>query len=151
MFPRRLRFPLAIALIVLPLAPIVASVAHFSPVAGRGAAQAAEAAISPGLTRVTTSFDVRHAAAVLRAASRPLAGGFARSDAERVSHDIDGLKADQPRVWRYEVQYQGRSQPLEIRALLDDLGMIDLDFATSAELAPVLRSAVDGYLNSHGR
>jgi hypothetical protein len=148
MFPRRLRLPLAIALIVLPLAPIVANVAG---IGGLGGAQAAEAAISPGLTRVTTSFDVRHAAAVLKAASRPLAGGFSRSDAERVSHDIDGLKADEPRVWRYQVQYQGKSQPLEIRALLDDLGMIDLDFATSAELAPILRSAVDGYLNSHGR
>ena len=118
---------------------------------GNGAAQAGEAAITAGLTRVTTSFDVRHAAAVLKAASRPLAGGFGRSEAERVSHDIEGLKADEPRVWRYQVQYQGKTQLLEIRALLDDLGMIDLDFATSAELAPALRSAVDGYLNSHGR
>ncbi|MFM2288940.1 MAG: hypothetical protein RL684_2083 [Pseudomonadota bacterium] len=112
---------------------------------------AADAAVTPGLTRVTTSFDVRHAAAVLRAASRPLASGFSRADAERVSHDIDSLKADQPKVWHFDVHYQGKAQPLEIRALLDDLGMIDLDFATSAELAPVLRGAVDAYLNSRGR
>ena len=37
-----------------------------------------------------------------------------------------------------------------IRALLDDLGMIDLDFATTPELAPAVRSAVDSYLNGHG-
>jgi hypothetical protein len=145
MFPRRLRTPLLVALIALPLAAIVGDLCR------NGVARAAESAGAPGLARVTTSFDVRHAAAVLKAASRPLSGGFGRAEAERVSHDIDGLKADQPRVWRFEVQYQGRPQPLEIRALLDDLGMIDLDFATSAELAPVLRSAVDAYLNSHGR
>ena len=149
MLPRRLRFPLALALIVLPLAPIAP--AMLCDCGGNASAWAAESAISPGLTRVTTSFDVRHAAAVLKAASRPLAGGFGRAEAERVSHDIDSLKADQPRVWRFEVHYQGKAQPLEIRALLDDLGMIDLDFATSPELAPALRSAVDGYLNSHGR
>ena len=145
MIPRRLRSPLLIALIALPSAAIIVDQL------GNGAAQAAESTNAPGLTRVTTSFDVRHAAAVLKAASRPLSGGFGRAEAERVSHEIDGLKADQPKVWRFDVQYQGRPQPLEIRALLDDLGMIDLDFATSAELAPVLRSAVDAYLNSHGR
>ena len=145
MLPRRLRSPLAVAplmaLIVVSMAAIVRTTPAF----------AADATVTAGLARVTTSFDVRHAAAVLRAASRPLASGFSRADAERVSRDIDSLKADQPRVWHFNVHYQGKEQPLEIRALLDDLGMIDLDFATSAELAPVLRSAVDAYLNSHGR
>ncbi len=105
-------------------------------------------ASDPG--RVTTSFDVKYAAAVLRQVARLFAGGFDRSAADRVSHEIDALRADQPKVWQFTVQYQGKPQHLEIRALLDDLGMIDLDFATAPELAPAVRSSVDAYLNGHG-
>jgi len=36
------------------------------------------------------------------------------------------------------------------RALMDDLGMIDLDFATGSDAAPAVRAAVDGYLNGKG-
>jgi len=106
------------------------------------------AASDPG--RVTTSFDVKYASAVLHQVARLFAGGFDRGAADRVSREIDGLKADQPRVWQFTVQYQGKPQPLEIRALLDDLGMIDLDFATSPDLARAVRTSVDGYLNGHG-
>ncbi len=101
--------------------------------------------------RVTTSFDVKYAAAVLRQVAHLFAAGFDRGAADRVALDIDSLKADQPRVWQFTVQYQGKPQPLEIRALLDDLGQIDLDFATAPELAPAVRASVDGYLNGHGR
>jgi hypothetical protein len=108
-------------------------------------------AIAAGTVRVTTSFDVKYASAVLRQVARLFAAGFDRGAAERVSLDIDALKADQPKVWQFTVQYQGKPQPLEIRALLDDLGMIDLDFATAPELAPAVRDSVDNYLNGHGR
>lgn len=100
--------------------------------------------------RITTSFDVKYAAAVLRSVAKLFSGGFDRNAADQVSRDIDALKADQPRVWQFTVQYQGKSHPLEIRALLDDLGMIDLDFATAPELAPAVRGSVDAYLNGHG-
>jgi hypothetical protein len=100
--------------------------------------------------RVTTSFDVKYAAAVLHQVARLFAAGFDRGAADRVSLEIDALKADQPKVWQFTVQYQGKPQQLEIRALLDDLGMIDLDFATAPELAPAVRSSVDSYLNSRG-
>lgn len=100
--------------------------------------------------RVTTSFDVKYAPAVLRSVAKLFTSGFDRNAADQVSRDIDALKADQPKSWRFTVQYQGKPQPLEIRALLDDLGMIDLDFATAPELAPAVRSSVDAYLNGHG-
>jgi hypothetical protein len=100
--------------------------------------------------RVTTSFDVKYASAVLHQVARLFSAGFDRNAADQVSRDIDALKADQPKNWQFSVQYQGRPQHLEIRALLDDLGMIDLDFATSPELAPAVRGAVDSYLNGHG-
>ena len=31
---------------------------------------------------------------------------------------------------------------------MDDLGMIDLDFATTPDAAPAVRRGVDGYLNA---
>ncbi len=101
--------------------------------------------------RVTTSFDARFSSAVLHQVARLFAGGFGRSEADRVSQEIDGLKADQPRVWQFEVQYQGRTESLAIRALMDDLGMIDLDFTASPDAAPAVRAAVDTYLNGRRR
>ena len=100
--------------------------------------------------RVTTSFDVKYASAVLRQVAHLFDAGFDRGAADRVALDIDNLKADQPRAWQFTVQYQGKAQPLEIRALLDDLGQIDLDFAAAPELARAVRTAVDGYLNGRG-
>jgi hypothetical protein len=97
--------------------------------------------------RVTTSFDVRFSSAVLHQVAHLFAGGFGRAEADRLSQEIDGLKAGQPRAWHFEVQYQGKAESLEIRALMDDLGMIDLDFAASPEAAHAVRAAVDTYLN----
>jgi hypothetical protein len=48
------------------------------------------------------------------------------------------------------VPWQGGSRPLRIRALLDDLGNVDLDFSTTPDVAPQIRRGVDGYLNSRG-
>jgi len=107
--------------------------------------------------RVTTSFDVKYAPAVLREvaqlfnAAPVTAREFDRGAAKRVAMDIDVMKADQPRVWQFTVQYLGQERALEIRAQLDDLGMIDLDFATDAVLAPLVRAKVDNYLNGRGR
>ena len=100
--------------------------------------------------RVTTSFDVKYASAVLNKVARLFSSGFGPAEAGRVDQDISALKPDQPKVWQFKVQYQGKAESLEIRALMDDLGMIDLDFAASPDAAPALRAAVDGYLNSRG-
>jgi len=97
--------------------------------------------------RVTTSFDARYAGAILHLVAHLFGGGFGRAEADHVTRDIDGLKADEPKVWQFAVQYQGHAETLEIRALMDDLGMIDLDFAAGADAAPAVRAAVDGYLN----
>ena len=100
--------------------------------------------------RVTTSFDVKYASAVLLQVTKVFSGGFGAAEASRVDQDISGLKPDVPKVWQFAVQYKGKPQQLEIRALMDDLGMIDLDFAASAEAAPAVRAAVDSYLNGRG-
>lgn len=141
MLPRPASFRVVLAAIALPLgAVLLLSGANFVE-----QAQAAE------LVRVTTSFDVKYAPAVLRLVARVPTGGFGKGELERITREIDGLRADQPRNWQLVVQYQGQPQPLEIRALLDDLGMIDLDFATTQAMAPAIRTAVDGYLNGRGR
>jgi hypothetical protein len=115
------------------------------------AANCAEQASTAELVRVTTSFDVKYAPAVLRQVAKVPSGGFGKGELERITREIDTLRADQPHSWRLTVQYQGLAHALEIRALLDDLGMIDLDFATTPALAPAIRTAVDGYLNGRGR
>jgi hypothetical protein len=100
--------------------------------------------------RVTTSFDVKYAGGVLRQVAKLYSSGFGMSDAARVEQDINALKPDQPKVWQFKVQYKGAPGALEIRALMDDLGMIDLDFAAGADAAPAVRGAVDGYLAGRG-
>ncbi len=141
MLPRPASIRVVLAAITLPLGgAVLLSGANFAE-----QAQAAE------LVRVTTSFDVKYAPAVLRLVARVPTGGFGKGELERITREIDGLRADQPRNWQLVVQYQGQPQPLEIRALLDDLGMIDLDFATTPAMAPAIRTAVDGYLNGRGR
>jgi hypothetical protein len=100
--------------------------------------------------RVTTSFDAKYASAVLRQVSKVFSAGFGAAEAGRVEQDINALKPDVPKVWQFSVQYKGKPEQFEIRALMDDLGMIDLDFAAAADSAPAVRAAVDGYLNGRG-
>jgi hypothetical protein len=100
--------------------------------------------------RVTTSFDAKFAAGVLRQVSKVFSTGFGQAEVNRVNQDINAMKPDEPKVWQFSVQYKGKAEPLEIRALMDDLGMIDLDFAAGADSAPAVRAAVDGYLNGRG-
>jgi hypothetical protein len=113
-----------------------------------------QTASSPGLAadavRVTTSFDVKYAAGVLRQVAKLYSSGFGQPEVARVEQDINNLKPDQPQVWQFKVQYKGAPGSLEIRALMDDLGMIDLDFATGADAAPAVRASVDGYLSGRG-
>ena len=100
--------------------------------------------------RVTTSFDVKYAGGVLRQVSKLFGSGFGQSEATRVEQEINGLKPDQPKLWRFDVQYHGKAESLEVRALMDDLGMIDLDFAASPDAAAAVRASVDGYLSGRG-
>ena len=123
---------------------IVAIVGIFLAYSGGHVARAADS------VRVTTSFDVKYAGAVLHQVTRLFTAGFGRAEADRVTQEIDGLKPDQPKVWQFNVQYQGKAEALEIRALMDDLGMIDLDFAANPDAAPAVRAAVDSYLNGRG-
>ena len=102
------------------------------------------------LVRITSSFDVKYAAAVLRQVAKLMHAGFVRRDADQVAHDIEQLPADQSRWWEFLATYKRVGYPLQIRARLDDFGMLDLDFFCAPAVAGAVRSAVDGYLNSRG-
>ena len=108
-----------------------------------------EAPAAPALVRITSSFEVKHAGAVLKKVAKLFRAGFVRQDAEQVAKDIDTLPAEQSRRWEFTVIYKGTSYPLQIRARLDDFGMLDLDFFCAPSAAAAVRGAVDGYLNSH--
>jgi hypothetical protein len=108
------------------------------------------AAAEPILVRITSSFDAKHAPAVLRQVAKLMHAGFVRRDAESVAKDINLLPADQTRRWEFLTIYKSQSYPLRIRARLDDFGMLDLDFFCAPSVAAAVRGAVDGYLNSRG-
>ena len=99
--------------------------------------------------RITTSVEIKHVQPLLRRVAKALEQGFSRSDADRVAAEIRAMPADKSRSWTFKVTYQHVEHPLEIRALLDELGTVDLDFSTSAALGKVLRTDVDAYLNAH--
>jgi hypothetical protein len=110
----------------------------------------AVAAASPQLVRVTSSFEVTHAGAVLRQVARLFSTGFVRKDAEQVAHMIDALAAEQSRTWEFSGVRKGTAYPLRVRARIDEFGMLDLDFFTVPALVASVRGAVDGYLNARG-
>jgi hypothetical protein len=141
-----------LASIVTVLASLLLLTAAAPAVAAATSAEdgpAAAPAEAP-LVRVTSSFDVKHAGAVLRQVAKLMHSGFLRRDAETVAKDIDALPAEQSQRWSFSVTYKRLSYPLQIRARLDDFGMLDLDFFCPASMAGPLRGAVDGYLNSRG-
>jgi hypothetical protein len=102
------------------------------------------------LVRVTSSFEVAHASAVLRQVAKLFSAGFVRKDAEQVAKLIDALSAEQSRSWEFNGLHKGVSYPLRVRARIDEFGQLDLDFFTAPALAMSVRGAVDGYLNARG-
>ena len=104
----------------------------------------------PSLVRVTSSVESKYANAMLRQVAKLFSAGFSRREAESIAHQIDALPADQKQLWEFQVVYKGVGYSLQIRARVDDFGMLDLDFYVPAAIAKPVRSAVDDFLNKHG-
>jgi hypothetical protein len=117
---------------------------------GATSAAPGQLARDPSLVRVTSSFEVDHAGAVLRQVARLFSAGFVRRDAEQVAHLIDALASEQSRVWEFSGVRKGVAYPFRVRARIDAFGTLDLDFFAPTALAGPVRTAVDGYLNSRG-
>ncbi len=139
------------AQLALVLCLLGAAVARGGEAAVPGAATPSDSSPRDAtLVRITSSFDVSHASAVLRQVAKLFHSGFVRKDADIVAKEILTLPAEQSRLWTFGVVYKGGSYPLQIRARLDDFGMLDLDFFSAPAVASAVRGAVDGYLNSRG-
>ena len=110
----------------------------------------ARAAPGPEWVRITSSFEVTHAAAVLRQVAKLFSAGFVRRDAEQLARMIDALTAEQSRTWEYAGVRKGVVYPLRVRARIDEFGMLDLDFFAPPAIAGQVRAAIDGYLNARG-
>jgi hypothetical protein len=108
------------------------------------------AAEFPALVRISSSFEVRHASAVLRQVAKLYSAGFVRRDAEHLATEIDALPAEVSRIWEFSASHKGASYVLRVRARLDEFGNLDLDFFSAPEMAAAVRSAVDRYLNARG-
>ena len=113
-------------------------------------APAAAPADAPALVRVSSSFEAKHAAAVLKQVGKLFGAGFVRKDAERVAAEIDALPAEQSRIWEFSAVQKGKAYALRVRARLDEFGDVDLDFFSAPEISSAVRSAVDRYLNARG-
>jgi hypothetical protein len=109
-----------------------------------------EVAPAPALVRVSSSFEIKHAGAVLKQVAKLFSAGFVRKDAERVAAEIDAQPAEQSRVWEFTAVRKGKSYALRVRARPDEFGDLDLDFFSPPEVSGALRSAVDRYLNGRG-
>jgi hypothetical protein len=134
-----------------PAAPITVPVVESAPVPPDSAPGAAAApADAPALVRVSSSFEAKHAAAVLRQVGKLFGAGFVRRDAERVAAEIDALPAEQSRIWEFSAVQKGKAYALRVRARLDEFGDVDLDFFSAPEISSAVRSAVDRYLNARG-
>jgi hypothetical protein len=114
------------------------------------AAVPAPATEFPALVRVSSSFEVKYASAVLRQVAKLYSAGFVRRDAERVASEIEALPAEVSRIWDFNAIRKGASYALRVRARLDEFGNVDLDFFSAPEMAAAVRSAVDRYLNARG-
>lgn len=105
---------------------------------------------TPALVRVSSSFEIKHAGAVLKQVARLFSAGFVRKDAERVAAEIDAQPAEQSRIWDFTAVRKGKSYALRVRARPDEFGDLDLDFFSPPEISAAVRSAVDHYLNGRG-
>jgi hypothetical protein len=135
-------------LIAGPIA--VADDAPAPPPEAAAPAASPDAPPTPALVRVSSSFEIKHAGAVLKQVAKLFSAGFVRKDAERVAAQIDGQAAEQSRVWEFTAVRKGKSYALRVRARPDEFGDLDLDFFSPPEISSDVRSAVDRYLNSRG-
>ncbi len=101
-------------------------------------------------TRVTTSFEAEHVGLVIRRVARIFSGGFGRAEAEHVAADIDKLRSDQEAAWDFTAIFNKKPVALHIRAVMDDMAMVDLDFATDPAAAARIRREIDAFSSEHG-
>lgn len=91
---------------------------------------------------VRANIELEGCEALLKKIARLFKSGFDRSEAEALFRAIDALPTEQAGSWRYEVVHDGVASTLAVRATIDELSMVDLDFETTPTVAPLIRRIV---------
>jgi hypothetical protein len=105
-----------------------------------GAQRASADGADPG--RVTTRFELPQVKPLMQRIARLCSAGFTRDEAQRLAAEIDALRRETARVWEFSATCKGQPRQLRIRALVDELSGVDLDFSTDPELAAQIRQVV---------
>lgn len=108
------------------------------------------AARADDLTRVTTSFEAEHVGLVLRRVAKLFSAGFGRPEADRIAAAIDKMRSDEGEAWEFSAVFEHRTVALQIRAAMDDMAMVDLDFSTDPVAAKRIRHEIDAFSTEHG-
>jgi hypothetical protein len=100
----------------------------------------AEGAPDPG--RVTTRFELAQIRSLLQGIAKLCTAGFTRDEAQQLAAGINALKTEKPQVWEFSATCKAQPRQLRVRALVDELSEVDLDFSTDPEFAAQIRQVV---------
>jgi hypothetical protein len=103
----------------------------------------AEGVVDPG--RVTTRFELAQVRSLMQDIAKLCSAGFTRDEAQRLAADIDALKTEKPQVWEFSATCRAQPRRLRVRALVDELSEVDLDFSTDPEFAAQIRQVVGAH------
>lgn len=95
-----------------------------------------------GTDRVAADVELESCGKALRRVARLFPAGFTRADADRLAREIDALPTDEARQWTFQVTHEGSAATLTVRAVVDELSMVDLDFVTTPAIAARIRKAL---------
>ncbi|MEO7774457.1 MAG: hypothetical protein ABIT36_13165 [Steroidobacteraceae bacterium] len=94
------------------------------------------------VVRVSTRFEMAQVQSLLQGISRLCSAGFTRSEALALARQIDALKTEKAQTWEFSATCKGSPRQLKIRALVDELSGVDLDFSTDPDFAAQIRQVV---------
>jgi hypothetical protein len=108
------------------------------------ASLAAGSVVAQESVRVTASVEMPQLRPFLQRVARSCSKGFTRDEASRLAGDINALATEKAGNWEFTAVCKGETQQLKVRALVDELSRVELDFLTSATLATEIRQALTG-------
>ena len=94
--------------------------------------------------RVTASVELPQLRPFLQRIAKACTKGYTRDEANRLAADINALATEKSGQWEFATVCNGEMQSLQVRALVDELSRVELDFLTSATLAGEIRQALIG-------
>ncbi|MEP7314824.1 MAG: hypothetical protein ABI859_19740 [Pseudomonadota bacterium] len=93
---------------------------------------------------MTASVEMPQLRPFLQRIAKSCSKGYTRDEANRLAGDINALATEKAGTWEFTAVCKGETQSLKVRALVDELSRVELDFLTSATLATEIRQALTG-------